>query len=220
MLSICCRKPKTLSLAKRVKQLFAINNLCSKIFGCLDSSLKFVCLPQTFCRSFMSQCSLATNVQRLLYRFVLPTTRIDFSILDPNKLLEGQCSIANVFISNTRTRVICLDLLTVMQIPSFWFSLLQSGVAEVIYFVEKRLNDSDIAYVASHKLLAMANIKVRPLTLISWWPYTRMICFGDLVMVSNAVLTKIFRLGNINQRWTRSWSSSKKTYCDQGPNWF
>ncbi|KAH0903124.1 hypothetical protein HID58_042627 [Brassica napus] len=37
----------------------------------------------------------------------------------------------------------------------------QSDVAEVIYFVEKRLNDSDIAYVASHKLLAMANIKVR-----------------------------------------------------------
>ncbi|CAH2078744.1 unnamed protein product [Thlaspi arvense] len=39
--------------------------------------------------------------------------------------------------------------------------IIQSGVTEVIYFVEKRLNDSDIAYVASHKLLAMANIKVR-----------------------------------------------------------
>ncbi|KAJ4910487.1 Cytidine/deoxycytidylate deaminase family protein [Raphanus sativus] len=39
--------------------------------------------------------------------------------------------------------------------------IIQSGVAEVIYFVEKRLNDSDVAYVASHKLLAMANIKVR-----------------------------------------------------------
>ena len=124
MLSICCGNPKTLSPAKRVKQLFAIYNLCFKIFVCLDSSLTFVCLPQTFCRSFTSQCSLATNVQRLLYRFVLATTRIDFSILDPNKFLEEQCYIASVFISNTRTRVICLDLLTVMQIASFWFSLL------------------------------------------------------------------------------------------------
>ncbi|CAL9247161.1 unnamed protein product [Arabidopsis halleri] len=39
--------------------------------------------------------------------------------------------------------------------------ILQSGVAEVIYFVEKILNDSDVAYVASHKLLSMANVKVR-----------------------------------------------------------
>ncbi|KAG7560117.1 Cytidine and deoxycytidylate deaminase domain [Arabidopsis thaliana x Arabidopsis arenosa] len=39
--------------------------------------------------------------------------------------------------------------------------ILQSGVAEVIYFVEKRLNDTDVAYVASHKLLSMANVKVR-----------------------------------------------------------
>lgn len=39
--------------------------------------------------------------------------------------------------------------------------ILQSGVAEVIYFVEKRPNDSDVAYVASHKLLSMANVKVR-----------------------------------------------------------
>ncbi|KAJ3678267.1 hypothetical protein LUZ60_002070 [Juncus effusus] len=38
--------------------------------------------------------------------------------------------------------------------------IIQSGVSEVIYFVEKRLN-SDHAYVASHKLLSMANIKVR-----------------------------------------------------------
>lgn len=50
-----------------------------------------------------------------------------------------------------------------MDFTSFWISLLQSGVAEVIYFVEKRLNDSDVAYVASHKLLAMANIKVKSL---------------------------------------------------------
>ncbi|KFK34162.1 hypothetical protein AALP_AA5G108500 [Arabis alpina] len=39
--------------------------------------------------------------------------------------------------------------------------IIQSGVTEVIYFVEKRLKDSDIAYAASHKLLSMANIKVR-----------------------------------------------------------
>lgn len=46
------------------------------------------------------------------------------------------------------------------DLASFWFSFLQSGVTEVIYFVEKRLKDSDIAYAASHKLLSMANIKV------------------------------------------------------------
>jgi hypothetical protein len=39
-------------------------------------------------------------------------------------------------------------------------SLLQSGVSEVIYFVEKSLSDSDIAYIASHKLLSMAGVKV------------------------------------------------------------
>ncbi|CAA7056446.1 unnamed protein product [Microthlaspi erraticum] len=39
--------------------------------------------------------------------------------------------------------------------------IIQSGVSEVIYFVEKRLKDSNVAYVASHKLLSMANIKVR-----------------------------------------------------------
>ncbi|XP_072970668.1 uncharacterized protein [Typha angustifolia] len=39
--------------------------------------------------------------------------------------------------------------------------IIQSGVSEVIYFVEKRLANSDIAYVASHKLLSMAGVKVR-----------------------------------------------------------
>nr|ABK93812.1 unknown [Populus trichocarpa] len=39
--------------------------------------------------------------------------------------------------------------------------IIQSGVSEVIYFVEKNLNNSDIAYIASHKLLSMAGIKVR-----------------------------------------------------------
>lgn len=38
--------------------------------------------------------------------------------------------------------------------------VLQSGVSEVIYFVEKRLDGSDATYVASHKLLSMAGIKV------------------------------------------------------------
>lgn len=33
-------------------------------------------------------------------------------------------------------------------------------MAEVIYFVEKKLNDSNIAYIASHKLLKMAGVKV------------------------------------------------------------
>lgn len=37
---------------------------------------------------------------------------------------------------------------------------LQSGIAEVIYFVEKRLGSSDTAYIASHKLLSMAGVKV------------------------------------------------------------
>ncbi|KAJ6339570.1 hypothetical protein OIU77_007513 [Salix suchowensis] len=39
--------------------------------------------------------------------------------------------------------------------------IIQSGVSEVIYFIEKNLNSSDIAYIASHKLLSMAGIKVR-----------------------------------------------------------
>ncbi|KAK9748318.1 hypothetical protein RND81_02G049900 [Saponaria officinalis] len=39
--------------------------------------------------------------------------------------------------------------------------IIQSGVAEVIYFVEKRLENSDICYIASHKLLSLAGIKVR-----------------------------------------------------------
>ncbi|OIT04798.1 PREDICTED: deoxycytidylate deaminase [Nicotiana attenuata] len=39
--------------------------------------------------------------------------------------------------------------------------IIQSGVSEVIYFVEKRLDGSDATYVASHKLLSMAGIKVR-----------------------------------------------------------
>ncbi|KAL0357598.1 UNVERIFIED_CONTAM: putative deoxycytidylate deaminase [Sesamum calycinum] len=34
--------------------------------------------------------------------------------------------------------------------------IIQSGVAEVIYYVEKRLENPDAAYVASHKLLSMA----------------------------------------------------------------
>ncbi|XP_017973785.1 PREDICTED: deoxycytidylate deaminase [Theobroma cacao] len=38
--------------------------------------------------------------------------------------------------------------------------IIQSGVSEVIYFVEKRLN-TDTTYVASHKLLSMAGVKVR-----------------------------------------------------------
>ncbi|KAK3040666.1 hypothetical protein RJ639_026987 [Escallonia herrerae] len=39
--------------------------------------------------------------------------------------------------------------------------IIQSGVSEVIYFVEKRLDNSGTAYVASHKLLSMAGVKVR-----------------------------------------------------------
>ncbi|XP_038686493.1 deoxycytidylate deaminase [Tripterygium wilfordii] len=39
--------------------------------------------------------------------------------------------------------------------------IIQSGVSEVIYFVEKILNNSDVAYIASHKLLTLAGIKVR-----------------------------------------------------------
>ncbi|GMY15121.1 deoxycytidylate deaminase [Fagus crenata] len=39
--------------------------------------------------------------------------------------------------------------------------IIQSGVSEVIYFVEKSLSDSDITYIASHKLLSMAGVKAR-----------------------------------------------------------
>ncbi|CAN1318285.1 Deoxycytidylate deaminase [Linum perenne] len=37
----------------------------------------------------------------------------------------------------------------------------QSGVTEVIYFVEKNMSSSDVAYVASRKLLSLAGVKVR-----------------------------------------------------------
>lgn len=39
--------------------------------------------------------------------------------------------------------------------------IIQSGVSEVIYFVEKRIDSSDTCYVASHKLLSMAGVKAR-----------------------------------------------------------
>ncbi|CAJ2664203.1 unnamed protein product [Trifolium pratense] len=39
--------------------------------------------------------------------------------------------------------------------------IIQSGVSEVIYFVEKRLENSDVIYTASHKLLSLAGVKVR-----------------------------------------------------------
>uniref|UniRef100_A0A453FL14 dCMP deaminase n=1 Tax=Aegilops tauschii subsp. strangulata TaxID=200361 RepID=A0A453FL14_AEGTS len=39
--------------------------------------------------------------------------------------------------------------------------IIQSGVSEVLYFVEKRIDNSDHVYVASHNLLSMAGVKVR-----------------------------------------------------------
>ncbi|KAL2465374.1 Cytidine/deoxycytidylate deaminase family protein [Abeliophyllum distichum] len=39
--------------------------------------------------------------------------------------------------------------------------IIQSGVSEVIYYVEKKLDDAETAYVASHKLLSLAGVKVR-----------------------------------------------------------
>ncbi|AES91013.2 putative dCMP deaminase [Medicago truncatula] len=39
--------------------------------------------------------------------------------------------------------------------------IIQSGVSEVIYFVEKKLENSDVTYTASHKLLSLAGVKVR-----------------------------------------------------------
>lgn len=59
-------------------------------------------------------------------------------------------------------RVIICHILTwssFLFLCSIYF-LFQSGVAEVVYFVEKRLNNPDITYIASHKLLSMAGVKV------------------------------------------------------------
>ncbi|CAN0905964.1 Deoxycytidylate deaminase [Linum grandiflorum] len=39
--------------------------------------------------------------------------------------------------------------------------IIQSGVSEVIYFIEKNMSSSDVAYVASRKLLSLAGVKVR-----------------------------------------------------------
>lgn len=51
----------------------------------------------------------------------------------------------------------CSSGFVLLVIDSFTF---QSGVSEVIYYVEKRLDNPDAAYVASHKLLSMAGVKV------------------------------------------------------------
>ncbi|KAG6522927.1 hypothetical protein ZIOFF_020083 [Zingiber officinale] len=37
----------------------------------------------------------------------------------------------------------------------------QSGVSEVIYYTDKRVGNSDAAYIASNKLLALAGVKLR-----------------------------------------------------------
>ncbi|XP_047314576.1 deoxycytidylate deaminase-like [Impatiens glandulifera] len=39
--------------------------------------------------------------------------------------------------------------------------IIQSGISEVIYFVEKMLDNCDNTYIASHKLLSLAGLKVR-----------------------------------------------------------
>ncbi|GAB2251556.1 hypothetical protein Droror1_Dr00004403 [Drosera rotundifolia] len=39
--------------------------------------------------------------------------------------------------------------------------IIQSGVSEVIYFVEKRIDSSDTCYIASHKLPSIAGVKAR-----------------------------------------------------------
>lgn len=38
--------------------------------------------------------------------------------------------------------------------------IIQSGVAEVVYFIDKKNNSNDTAYVASRKLLSMSGVKV------------------------------------------------------------
>lgn len=39
--------------------------------------------------------------------------------------------------------------------------IIQAGVSEVIYFIDKMIGSSDPKYAASHKLLSMANVKIR-----------------------------------------------------------
>ncbi|XP_047941342.1 uncharacterized protein LOC125188512 isoform X2 [Salvia hispanica] len=68
-----------------------------------------------------------------------------------------------------------------------------SGVSEVIYYVEKHLDNPDVAYVASHKLLSMAGIKVRrhepqmDQILIKFYELLPIphICFGTAAMASH-----------------------------------
>ncbi|XP_047941347.1 uncharacterized protein LOC125188512 isoform X7 [Salvia hispanica] len=71
--------------------------------------------------------------------------------------------------------------------------IIQSGVSEVIYYVEKHLDNPDVAYVASHKLLSMAGIKVRrhepqmDQILIKFYELLPIphICFGTAAMASH-----------------------------------
>lgn len=76
---------------------------------------------------------------------------------------------------------------------------MQSGVSEVIYFVEKRIDNSDYVYVASHKLLSMAGVKVCRIDLYEYG-YTVLEWVTYVLMLHG-------RLGNTNHRCHKYQSS-------------
>lgn len=102
------------------------------------------------CRDYMLPCSRVMSVQKLLSRWVsLPSPSI--TLLHLHK-----------FVTQNN-----------MKYNFNWFASLywynfgpQSGVKEVIYFVEKRLDNSDTIYAASRKLLSMANVSVSNLLIL------------------------------------------------------
>lgn len=64
------------------------------------------------------------------------------------------------FLCNSLLFVAVFSIYDWLPYQCFFLFNQQSGVSEVIYFVEKRLKNSDTAYVASHKLLTLAGVKV------------------------------------------------------------
>ncbi|KAE9453644.1 hypothetical protein C3L33_14456, partial [Rhododendron williamsianum] len=64
------------------------------------------------------------------------------------------------FLCNSSLFVKVFSIYDWLPYQCFFLCNQQSGVSEVIYFVEKRLKNSDTAYVASHKLLTLAGVKV------------------------------------------------------------
>lgn len=125
------------------------------------------------CRGFTWQCFHAMNVQRSLSRLCMHgifqsiwtlsysfihfwVKKFCFLFLMLTFFMEFVYPV-NLLLVCEHVPKTCLYSILTLEAQIL---LMQSGVSEVIYFVEKRLSNSDAAYIASHKLLSMAGVKV------------------------------------------------------------